>query len=261
MVGLIANNFIRIYHKVNRSSSSCSNADSKSDVTVEAAILSLRHSFIVDNYGCGDDYGQLHVDGAIAQKYRGPVGTGTGGSINTGFLKDYTYDDRLRFRSPPYFLARSTRPGPCCAATSRSRRANARAGSLRDLQRPDRPVRVQQADRVGRQLVGEQLEQRRRVRVDRLDLELAQLDAVDLVALDRQADGVAHRRLEAAVRPTCTRREGALDLRARGVRRGDASAASSDDGFGSGATPAASAVRAMRTARTIRSRRPIIRRD
>ncbi len=105
VVGLIANNFVRIYHKVNRASTSCSNADSKSDVTVEAAILSLRHSFIVDNYGCGDDYGQLHVDGAIAQKYRGPVGTGSGGSINTGFLKDYTYDDRLRFRSPPYFLA------------------------------------------------------------------------------------------------------------------------------------------------------------
>jgi hypothetical protein len=104
VVGLIANNFVRIYHKVNRSSSSCSNANPKSDVTVEAAILSLRHSFIVDNYGCGDDQGVLHVNGAIAQKYRGPVGTGSGGSISTGFLKDYVYDDRLRYRSPPYFL-------------------------------------------------------------------------------------------------------------------------------------------------------------
>jgi hypothetical protein len=104
VVGLIANNFVRVYHKVNRTSSSCTNADAKSDIYVEAAILSLRHSFMVDNYGCGDDYGILHVDGAIAQKYRGPVGTGSGGTISTGFLKDYTYDDRLRFRSPPYFL-------------------------------------------------------------------------------------------------------------------------------------------------------------
>jgi hypothetical protein len=103
VVGLIANNFVRIYHKVNRSSG-CVNSDSKSDVYVDAAILSLRHSFIVDNYGCGDDYGKLHVMGAIAQKYRGPVGTGSGGTILTGFLKDYNYDDRLRFRSPPYFL-------------------------------------------------------------------------------------------------------------------------------------------------------------
>ena len=38
------------------------------------------------------------------QKFRGPVGTGSGGTISTGFLKDYWYDDRLRYRSPPYFL-------------------------------------------------------------------------------------------------------------------------------------------------------------
>jgi hypothetical protein len=40
------------------------------------------------------------VNGAIAQKFRGPVGT-TGG---TGFLKDYNYDDRLRYLEPPHFL-------------------------------------------------------------------------------------------------------------------------------------------------------------
>ena len=65
--------------------------------------MSLLHSFIVDNYNCGR-LGTLTVNGAIVQKYRGPVGTGSGGSIATGFLKDYWYDDRLRFRSPPYFL-------------------------------------------------------------------------------------------------------------------------------------------------------------
>ena len=37
--------------------------------------------------------------GSIAQKWRGAVGT-TGG---TGFDKDYSYDARLQFSSPPYF--------------------------------------------------------------------------------------------------------------------------------------------------------------
>ena len=74
------------------------------NITVEAAILSLKHSFIVDNYQCGDDLGTLTVKGAIVQKYRGPVGTGSGGSVDTGFAKNYWYDDRFRYRSPPYFL-------------------------------------------------------------------------------------------------------------------------------------------------------------
>ena len=33
--------------------------------------------------------GQPTTHGAIAQKFRGPVGTGSGGAINTGFVKDY----------------------------------------------------------------------------------------------------------------------------------------------------------------------------
>ncbi|MGH2969373.1 MAG: hypothetical protein ACRDK0_09955 [Solirubrobacteraceae bacterium] len=110
VLGLIANNFVRVYHRVNRSGSPCSNynnpptAPLMTDVTIEAAILSLRHSFMVDNYDCGSPLGTLSVTGAIAQKYRGPVGTGSGGSPNTGYLKNYTYDDRLRYRSPPFFL-------------------------------------------------------------------------------------------------------------------------------------------------------------
>ena len=36
------------------------------------------------------------------QKFRGAVGTGS--PVVTGYLKDYWYDDRLRYRNPPYFL-------------------------------------------------------------------------------------------------------------------------------------------------------------
>jgi hypothetical protein len=73
------------------------------DVKIDAAILALSHSFIVDNYACGAKLGTLTVEGAIAQRYRGPVGT-SGGSGGTGYIKSYGYDDRLRYRSPPYFL-------------------------------------------------------------------------------------------------------------------------------------------------------------
>ena len=107
VMGLIANNFVRVYHKVTRDSDGdCTgNASGQmNDTTIEAAILSLRHSFMVDNYSCGNPLGTLTVTGAIAQKYRGPVGTGTGGTASTGYVKNYVYDDRLRYRSPPFFL-------------------------------------------------------------------------------------------------------------------------------------------------------------
>ena len=43
---------------------------------------------------------KLNVTGAIAQKFRGAVGT----TSPTGYTKNYVYDDRLRYRSPPFFL-------------------------------------------------------------------------------------------------------------------------------------------------------------
>lgn len=97
VLGLIATNFVRIYHPV----SSCNDSTgTMNTVRIDAAILSLKHSFTVDNHACGSQLGDLTVNGAIAQKYRGVVGT-TGG---TGYSKDYNYDDRLRYRSPPFFL-------------------------------------------------------------------------------------------------------------------------------------------------------------
>ncbi len=107
MAGLIAANFVRIYHPfVNRTSSSCGSALSYAPIKrVDAAILALQHSFVVDNYDCGSAIADpLTVNGAIAQYYRGTVGTGSGTTISTGYAKDYNYDDRLRFRSPPNFL-------------------------------------------------------------------------------------------------------------------------------------------------------------
>jgi hypothetical protein len=110
MLGLIANNFIRVYHPFQSvvidkktGATECQNATTGpvSNIEVDAAILAINHSFIVDNYDCGASLGTLTVRGAISQKYRGAVGT-TGG---TGYIKSYNYDDRLHTITPPSFLA------------------------------------------------------------------------------------------------------------------------------------------------------------
>jgi len=99
MLGLIANNFIRIYHPCTYANNT-NGAGSVKDLSIDAAILAINHSFIVDNYDCGASLGTLKVNGAISQKYRGAVGT-TGG---TGYLKSYNYDDRLHTITPPSFI-------------------------------------------------------------------------------------------------------------------------------------------------------------
>jgi hypothetical protein len=107
LLGLIANNFVRVYHPVTFGSGTGSPACTNTGETgrrIDAAILALQHSFIHDNWYCGAPTGDLTVYGAIAQKFRGPVGTGSGATITTGFRKAYGYNDRLRYREPPYFL-------------------------------------------------------------------------------------------------------------------------------------------------------------
>jgi hypothetical protein len=107
VLGLIAQRFVRVKHEVVRySNGSCigNAAGIKTSYVIEAAILALKDSFIVDNYNCGAPLGTLRVYGAIAQKFRGPVGTFSGSTRSTGFAKDYEYNDDLKYRSPPYFL-------------------------------------------------------------------------------------------------------------------------------------------------------------
>jgi hypothetical protein len=112
VLGLIANNFVRVYHPFSSDETSTQTAHSKcnsgsngtgsiSNIRIDAAILAISHSFIVDHYDCGAGLGKLTVNGAIAQMYRGAVGT-IGAS---GYIKDYNYDDRLRFMQPPSFTA------------------------------------------------------------------------------------------------------------------------------------------------------------
>lgn len=108
LLGLVAQNFVRVYHPVTNwrnNNSDCDNSGGPApSITIQAALLAMDHSFIHDNWYCGNPTGTLNVDGAIAQRYRGPVGTGGSTGINSGYLKNYTYNDRLRFREPPYFI-------------------------------------------------------------------------------------------------------------------------------------------------------------
>jgi hypothetical protein len=102
--GLIANNFVRVYHPVSYSWSGCSNSGGPGSIQIDAAILALNHSFIVDNWFCGSPLGTLTINGAVTQKFRGPVGTFSGGSVASGYSKNYNYNDTLRYREPPYFV-------------------------------------------------------------------------------------------------------------------------------------------------------------
>jgi Tfp pilus assembly protein PilX len=92
-LGLVADEYVRVMH--------CNGTNNNPNVTIDGAILTLAHSFFVDNYDCGGlPQGTLTVHGAIAQYYRGIVGqVGT-----SGYLKNYSYDDRLSLILPPYLF-------------------------------------------------------------------------------------------------------------------------------------------------------------
>jgi hypothetical protein len=118
MLGLIANNFVRVYHPFQNQErkGDCSGGNNGANLPtgapwnagqptqIDAAILAIQHSFIVDHYDCGSPLGTLAVNGAIGQKFRGAVGTFSGSTLVSGYQKNYNYDDRLRYVSPPHFL-------------------------------------------------------------------------------------------------------------------------------------------------------------
>jgi Tfp pilus assembly protein PilX len=89
-LGLVANEYVRVMH-------TCSGDP---NVTIDGAILTLQHSFFVDNYNCGGTQGTLTVHGAIAQYFRGIVGQ----VGSNGYLKNYNYDTRLALILPPYLF-------------------------------------------------------------------------------------------------------------------------------------------------------------
>jgi type II secretory pathway pseudopilin PulG len=139
LLGLVANNFVQVRHPVQLQTTTYNPAQSgqpsgcgasfdrtdyirnsqgkyvqricsanltgaQSNPTIDAAIIAVNHSFTVPYWQRGDGLGTLTVTGAIAQRFRGPVGTNSGGSVVTGYAKSYVYDQRLKYLSPPKFL-------------------------------------------------------------------------------------------------------------------------------------------------------------
>lgn len=102
LLGLVGNNAVWVWNPMKVTSGVYSEL-TPDNRTIDAAILSVAHTFMVQNYNRGGTRGTLTVWGAIAQKYRGPVGTS--GTTPTGYVKDYTYFDRFAFTAPPKFLS------------------------------------------------------------------------------------------------------------------------------------------------------------
>jgi hypothetical protein len=108
MLGLVANNFVEIMHPVNNGGQTLNYLPGGRRFDgphIDAAILSVEHSFRVQNHEEGAPFNNpINAFGAIAQLYRGPVGTFSGSGIASGYEKAYEYDPRLEFVSPPHFL-------------------------------------------------------------------------------------------------------------------------------------------------------------
>jgi hypothetical protein len=106
ILGLVGNNAIWVWNPVNSSNQSLIGGSGR---TINAALLSVAHTFMVQNYNRGPNRGTLTINGAIAQKFRGTVvtyQTNNGvNSVSTGYAKNYNYDERLRVTAPPKFLS------------------------------------------------------------------------------------------------------------------------------------------------------------
>lgn len=130
MLGLVATNSVEVFHpwmyQVSGPNSGCPSSSCKwgsaseegavsgwphdyadptggtvvNGVDIMGSIQTLQHSFYVQQYNKGGCQNTLQVNGSIAQRWRGIVGTGT---CSTGYLKKYVYDKRLVYSSPPYF--------------------------------------------------------------------------------------------------------------------------------------------------------------
>ena len=112
VLGLVGQNAVWVWNPYMITTCSGNNCPASTDASylalsgreIDAAVISVKHTFQVQNYDKGDPQGQLTVLGAIAQTYRGTVGTSSGGTPVTGFLKNYSYDARFRSIAPPKFL-------------------------------------------------------------------------------------------------------------------------------------------------------------
>lgn len=127
LLGLIANNFVRIYHPLKGvrgskyreckvgSGAEATNLEAEEngvkpdlkEPIIYAAMLAVKQEIIVDNFDCGAaNLGHLNVYGTLAGLYT----NGFTGIINSGDVVEHgygynaEYDNRLQIEEPPHFL-------------------------------------------------------------------------------------------------------------------------------------------------------------
>ncbi len=119
VLGMIANNYVEVNRPLLSAGTlepscganpapTCDPSNGSSGITIDAAVLALTQSFVVNNYSVGSKEGPLIVYGSIQQYARGPVGTFSGTSLVSGYQKFYTWNPLLDFVSPPSYLTPST---------------------------------------------------------------------------------------------------------------------------------------------------------
>ena len=127
VLGLIANDYVEVNHPITTTPShavaTCAAGArgtplaavcEPGPITVDAAILALQHSFLVNHYTTSSwgshtgEIGTLTVYGTINQKWRGAVGTGSGVTTSTGYVKYYDWDSGITGVTPPHYLDPST---------------------------------------------------------------------------------------------------------------------------------------------------------
>ncbi len=73
------------------------------DIHIYAALYAASQTFGFEEYNQGRAKGDIILYGSITQQYRGPVGTFTGSSQSTGYIKKYSHDPRMMVDAPPYY--------------------------------------------------------------------------------------------------------------------------------------------------------------
>jgi hypothetical protein len=110
LLGLVGQSSIIVWNPM--SAASDQPMLSQYNLEIDAAMVSVAHTFQVQNNDRGATRGELEVFGSIAQKFRGSVasayiqtdGTGKQTIVYTGYTKGYQYDTLLKTVSPPKFL-------------------------------------------------------------------------------------------------------------------------------------------------------------
>lgn len=104
LLGLVGQNAVWVWNPMQSSGWSGYSPLLSKNRTIYASLLSVAHTIQVQNYDRGNDRGVLKIVGSMAQKFRGPVGTGSASGVSTGYAKSYNYDNRLTYSAPPKYL-------------------------------------------------------------------------------------------------------------------------------------------------------------